>query len=124
MEYYDANEAQDPKVWDNVDEGEAIDAVLEYHMLIDDTDMPNLMLHATIHTTVEQQAALGDEFPVAAKIEQLMGEGLSRHEAIHAIGSVLVDQLFAIGKGEDYDDEKYRKKLKKLTKKSWYREHG
>ncbi len=48
---------------------------------------------------MENQAALGGEHPVARKDQQLMGEGLSRHDAIDAIGSVLMEQLLEVMQG-------------------------
>jgi hypothetical protein len=39
---------------------------------------------------VENQVALGDTFAARAVLLRLMAEGLDRHEAIYAIGSVLV----------------------------------
>ena len=41
---------------------------------------------------VENQVALGDAFAARAVLLRLMAEGLDRHEAIHAIGSVLSEQ--------------------------------
>jgi hypothetical protein len=49
----------------------------------------NDRIGATVHVIVENQVALGDAFPAKAVLIRLMNEGLDRHEAIHAIGSVL-----------------------------------
>ncbi|MGY4511289.1 hypothetical protein [Bradyrhizobium sp. USDA 3650] len=46
-------------------------------------------MHAVIHAVVESQIA-DRELPVRAAAQRLMSEGLDRHEAIHAIRSVLV----------------------------------
>ena len=72
---------------------------------------------------VENQVALGDTFPAQAVLFRLMEEGLDRHEAIHAIGSVLSEQLFAAlrqegGAGNNLTAD-YVKKLKRLTAESW-----
>jgi hypothetical protein len=50
-----------------------------------------------------------------------MAEGLDRHEAIHAIGSVLSEQLFAALREEGGDDPnaQYVEKLNRLTAESW-----
>jgi hypothetical protein len=49
-------------------------------------------LHGLAHVMVENQIALGDP-PVPAIREalvRLMGEGLDRHDALHAVGSVVM----------------------------------
>jgi len=56
--------------------------------------LPDETLHASIHVIVENQAALGDDTPVAGAIERLMAEDIDRHEAIHAVGSVLSSTCF------------------------------
>ena len=51
-----------------------------------------------------------------------MKEGLDRHEAIHAIGSVLSEKLFAVmSEHEAWGDlnADYMEKLKSLTAESW-----
>ena len=53
--------------------------------------MPNVAVHAAMHAIVETLIALGDEAPARRTAQPLMDEGLDRHEAIHAIGSVLVE---------------------------------
>ena len=50
--------------------------------------LPNGTVHALVHVIVENQVALGDAFPAKGVLFRLMSEGLDRHEAIHAIGSV------------------------------------
>ena len=49
-------------------------------------------LHATVHTVVENQIAM-DVSEVVETLERLRDEGLSRHEAVHAVGSVLMEQI-------------------------------
>ena len=66
--------------------------------------------------------ALGDAFPVRAVLFRLMEEGLDRHDAVHAIGSVLAEQLSA-GLDEEGGsgtlNADYLEKLKHLTADSW-----
>ena len=76
------------------DESERIEAVKEYHRRAK-VRLPNAILHATTHVIVENQVALGDAYPVQSVLFRLMEEGLSRHDAIHAIGLVLAERLFA-----------------------------
>jgi DNA-binding MarR family transcriptional regulator len=65
--------------------------------------------------------ALGDSFPARAVLLRLMEEGLDRHEAVHAIGLVLSEQLFAALREEGDADinKQYVEKLNRLTAESW-----
>jgi hypothetical protein len=71
---------------------------------------------------VENQVALGDAYPVQSVLFRLMVEGLPRHDAIHAIGLVLAERLFAglreEGQPADLNAE-YLEKLNRLTAESW-----
>ncbi len=84
-------------------------------------ELPNEQLHAAVHVVVEIQIALGDEMSAQAALERLMREGLDRHEAIHAVGSVLVDLVQALIRGDAAPEanERYDEKLKKLTSAEW-----
>jgi hypothetical protein len=77
--------------WLGTDEGERIELVSAYHRR-QKIKLPNSQLHAVIHVVVENQLALGEE-TVVNTLSRLQGEGLSRHDAIHAIGSVLAENL-------------------------------
>jgi hypothetical protein len=51
-----------------------------------------------------------------------MKEGLDRHEAIHAIGSVLSEELFVVMSAQSAEGDPnadYTEKLKSLTAESW-----
>lgn len=117
---YDPNKAPDPKAWLALDEGERIKLAADFHRKAK-IKLPNLNIHAIAHHIVENQVALGDEYVVAAKLDQLMKEGLSRHDAIHAIGSVLMANVFDIQKGVVTGEvnEKYAKELAELTARKW-----
>ena len=89
MERYDPLKAPDPKEWLSLDEQERIDLVQDYHRRAR-VELPNATGHAIAHVIVENQIALGDELAVERTLNRLVAEGLDRHDAIHAIGSVLV----------------------------------
>jgi hypothetical protein len=75
-----------------------------------------------MHVVVENQLALGDSFPAKSVLARLMSEGLDRHDAIHAIGSVLAGQIFDALKHKDPTRDlnaEYQQKLKALTAQSW-----
>lgn len=95
---YDPLVAPPPNVWLAMGEMQRILLVQEYHEM-EGIELPNALLHATIHGTIETQAAMGDELPVAETLEKLMQSGMDRHEAIHAIGVVLAEMLYEMGKG-------------------------
>ena len=118
---YDPDRHVDPDAWFEFDEFERIEAVKEYHRRAK-VRLPNAILHATTHVIVENQVALGDAYPVQSVLFRLMEEGLSRHDAIHAIGLVLAERLFAglreEGQPADLNAE-YLEKLNRLTAESW-----
>ncbi len=47
-------------------------------------------MNPTIHAGIENQVALADPAAAPRALQRLQQEGLTRHEALHAIGSVLV----------------------------------
>jgi hypothetical protein len=118
---YDPFHDLDPAAWLALDEQARIVAVEQYHRRRK-IRLPNATLHATIHTVVENQVALGEQFPAKATLARLMSEGLDRHEAIHAIGSVLSRRMFNAlkGKGSGADlNAQYVEELVQLTAESW-----
>jgi hypothetical protein len=91
---YDPHQHVASEAWQALDESECIESVRQYHRQ-NRIRLANESLHATIHVIVENQVALGDTFAARAVLLRLIAEGLDRHEAVHAIGSVLSEQLFA-----------------------------
>lgn len=119
---YDPLTPPEPGAWMDLDEGEQMLIVEEYHRARR-IDLPNARLHAALHAVVESQAAMGDELPVAATLSRLMDEGLDRHEALHAVAAVLASHMAALQRGElpptgDPNDA-YFAELRKLTRQSW-----
>lgn len=99
------------RVWDRADE-------LSDEELIQDGVNP--ILHVTIHQTIENQLAAKDPPVVHETLERLMRSGLSRHEAIHAIGSVLCVEIWEILKEErPFDEERYERGLRQLDAREW-----
>ena len=118
---YDPYNPPDREEWLCLPELERTDLVLRYHRSRK-IELPNETAHATFHVTVENQIALGDDLPVESKLNQLMQEGLDRHEAVHAIGSVLAEFLYGIlSEDLEMDDPNfaYIEALEHLTAKSW-----
>lgn len=118
---YDPYEHVNPGAWLELDESERMQLVRRYHRR-QRIRLPNETIHAVVHVIVENQVALGDEFPAQAVLLRLMKEGLDRHEGIHAIGSVLSEELFAVMNGQETRADlnaDYIEKLKSLTADSW-----
>ncbi|NMR27159.1 hypothetical protein HH219_16740 [Pseudoalteromonas sp. NEC-BIFX-2020_015] len=46
---------------------------------------------------------------------------MNRHEAIHAIGALISEDIFDVlnGNAEEFSQKKYRRKLEKITAKRW-----
>jgi len=121
MDSYDPDASWDAADWLQTDEGERIELVSSFHRRRK-IHLPNAQLHAVIHVIVENQLALGDEI-VVGTLARLQREGLGRHDAVHAIGSVLAADLYELmQEGADATGDAYRRyleRLKKLTAKNW-----
>lgn len=126
MEAYDPLKAPDSESWLGMDEGERIILVLDYHRQSGD-ELPNEQVHASLHVAVENQVAMGQEIPVQATVARLMHEGLDRHEAIHAVATVMTEHLQAIMASDDIGadpNERYYEKLEALNATQWIEDYG
>jgi HD superfamily phosphodiesterase len=126
MKRYDPLKAPDPEEWLSMDEQQRISLAQDYHRRAR-IRLPNEKVHAVVHAIVENQIALGDEMPLRRTIERLMAEGLDRHDAIHAIGMVLMEFINGVmsraepehpERGRDPNNPYYAA-LEKLTAESW-----
>jgi hypothetical protein len=121
---YDPLVAPDPKKWLALDEQERIDLARDYHRRARiPVPNDNEELHALFHAIVEAQIALGDATPAQRTAQRLMDEGLDRHQAIHAIGSVLAEHIHDIMKTTPSGDPNapYFAALERLTAEHWRR---
>jgi hypothetical protein len=126
---YDPFTEPDPQQWLAMDEQRRIDLVVAYHRRAG-IRFPREELHAIMHVVVEKQIA-DAELPVRRIAQRLMSEGLDRHEAIHAIGSVLAGHLYDLiravdaggnpAKTESDPQKAYFDELEALTAKEWRR---
>jgi hypothetical protein len=117
---YDPDRGPNGSWWSSLEEEEQIQLVLEHHRRAG-VQLPNAKLHAATHVIVENQVLLGDQIPVACTLERLRREGLSRHEAVHAIGTVLAPLVFDILKGEIRSSPSivYYQELRALSADRW-----
>jgi Domain of unknown function (DUF1841) len=126
MERYDPLREPSSEEWLEMDELDRTALVETYHRNAR-IRLPNTRLHATFHVIVENQAALGDETPVRKTLERLMNEGIDRHEAVHAVASVLTEYISDVFRGASLPSDPnapYFAALEKLTVRSWRRDFG
>ncbi|WP_425511222.1 DUF1841 family protein [Pseudomarimonas salicorniae] len=80
-------------------------------------------MHSTIHAVVENQLAQGQPVEARAALARLLQGGVTRHDAIHAIGSVLAEHLFPVLREAEVPQEfnrlSYVRGLAKLTARKW-----
>jgi len=116
---YDPMVGPASEAWLELDEGEQAELVLRYHKR-HGARAGNLRLHAIIHATIETQLAERHSGATAA-LERLLGRGLDRHEAIHAIGSVMAEHIHGAMRGVAFDAAEYGRRLSQLDAASWRR---
>ena len=124
MEAYNPECIPEPASWLELDEQERIVLVETYHRVAR-IKLPNVTAHASLHAIVENQIALNLD-PVVRAMHRLGKEGLTRHDAVHAIGSVVAEHLFDILKTSQNDDfaasqARYYAAVERLTAVSWRR---
>jgi len=127
MDRYNALCNPEPADWLALDEGERHVLVEDFHRKTH-IAMPNLRLHAVIHAVVETQIAEGGGIPTRDTLARLMKEGLDRHEAVHAIGSVLAEFLHEMMTATTDNDgdpnPKYFSRLEGLRARDWLSPDG
>jgi hypothetical protein len=120
--HYDPDKAPDAKGWLALDEQERIRLARNYHTARR-IKLPNAKAHAIFHAIVENQIAEGFG-PSCRALERLQREGLSRHDAIHAIASVLASSLFEAQKNPTAVPEPERQRamnqaIEELSAAAW-----
>jgi len=107
-------------VWLSLDEGERIELAARYHEPVR-AQLPRPEVHAAVHVIVENQ--LAERLPaVDSALNRMLAEGLDRHEAIHAVASVLAGYLndLAGHRVTDADpNDAYYRVLARLTAAQW-----
>lgn len=120
---YNPEKPPDASQWLALDESERIAMVESWHRRAR-LRIPGANVHAIIHTIVENQIALGESV-IGENVARLRAEGLSRHDAIHAIGSILAEQIFHAVKGTSASapnlKEAYYDRVRRLSAAEWLR---
>jgi hypothetical protein len=123
MKIYDPEVEPSAAEWLATGEAERITLVESYHRRRR-IRLPQLTIHATIHVVVENQIALG-EAVVIETLARLRTEGLTRHDALHAVGMVLAENIYEILKASPTDTSDpnplYFDRLRRLTAADWLR---
>jgi len=122
---YDPETAPDPEKWLALDEVQRTELVSAYHRRMR-MKLPNAHVHALVHVIVENQLAEGFDL-VKDALVRLRADGLDRHEAIHAIGSVLMSHMWNMmreGAKTPDANEPYFQALRTLTASSWMEQYG
>jgi hypothetical protein len=112
-----------PADWLALEEGERLRQVKGYHERYDGL-LVEPEIHAAVHVVIENQIAMDDETPVRQALERLMSEGLTRHEAVHALGSVLTEMIVAVAndkKAKDVQADAYKEAIARITAEDWRR---
>ncbi len=124
MDRYDPSQPPEPGKWLELDEQERIMLVEDHHRRAR-TELPNARLHAALHVVVENQLAANDE-PVVRAQARLMEDGLTRHDAVHAIGSVVARHIYAVLKpqgGAEFSQARYYADVERLTRAKWHEDN-
>jgi hypothetical protein len=118
---YDADRAPDPEAWLAEEEQARLAAVAEHHRALGAPHPRSRKprLHAAVHLVVENQLALGDPPEARRALERLVRGGLSRHEAVHAVGLLVANAMSAAVEGQRFDARAYARELDLLTAERW-----
>lgn len=78
---------------------------------------PTPFVHVTIHQAIENQIANHDPAQTGETLGTLMRAGYTRHEAIHAIGSVLTQEIFEVMRDQrPFNKPRYVEALRDLAR--------
>jgi hypothetical protein len=121
-DWYDPEVDLDADDWLAADGLERTRLVEEYHRdeIIGIPEAAQRM-HACLHVVVENQLASQDEAVVRA-LARLMEEGLSRHDALHAIACVVREELHDLLERNvtpETADARYYAGINRLTAATW-----
>ena len=121
VETYDAATPPEALAWLETGEEARIQLVVDYHTSIGDVG-DNARTHCLLHVIIENQIAMGGAMePVRERMRQLMAQGLDRHNALHALCSVLIRHMNWIGmsniKGDQ--DARYFREIRRMTAQKW-----
>jgi hypothetical protein len=122
MNHYTPDQAPSPDQWLMLDEQTRIDLIESYHIAAE-IKLPNNEAHAIFHAIVENQIAEGLD-PINRAMTRLVEQGLSRHDALHAVAWVLTRYLNDLSRGSKpnhsaFLQAQYFAQIERLDAKTW-----
>jgi hypothetical protein len=120
MPNYDPEQKPHASDWLALDEQARIDLAYQFHKKAR-IKMPSVKTHAAFHAVVENQIAESIE-PVVRAMSRLQREGLSRHDALHAVATVMAEHLHEVmttENGSSIANESYFAAVERLTAQGW-----
>lgn len=116
---YDPDHDPGAETWLALSDDERLEGVLDYHQSCDDPlpESGDWALHSHLHVIVENQLAMDDPPAVRQALDRLTGGGLSRHDAVHAVGGLLGEHLHSMLQREpgESDWQDYERALATLS---------
>lgn len=122
MQHYDPDQAPNASEWLALDEEERFRLVERFHSR-EGRYGESRPLHARYQAAVETQLAEGVT-PVKAAFLRLRDNGLSRHDAIRAIGAVLAEHSSGRRDTPEVPGREYLSALESLTADTWYHRYS
>jgi hypothetical protein len=119
MKKYEPLIQEEKGEWLKLDDEKRIELVKAYHEeLEEEFEGESLSLHCAMHVIVENQVAQGEEY-VENAVARITRQGLSKHEAVHAIAAIISEEIYNLPRGNTskFSIKKYRRKLEKITAK-------
>jgi hypothetical protein len=78
---------------------------------------PNPIVHVWIHQIIQNQLVTQTPPETTEILDQLVQQGLTRHEAIHKIGGVLLGDMAEMGESQQsFDNQRYVQSLRQLVR--------
>ena len=114
---YDAEQAPAPAGWAAASQEERVLAVEAHHAGLGAGHPPveRPRVHAALHVVVEDQVAGNSPTQAAQALARLVGAGVTRHAALHAIGRIASEALAASLASGRFDAHAYARALEALT---------
>lgn len=124
---YSPNIPPDPAAWLAMPEDDRIKSIEAFHRSAK-VKLPNQKAHAIFHAMVENQLAEGIEATGRA-LDRLLKGGLDRHDAVHAIGSVVAEHLMQAMQGTETNppevvQAQMTASIERLNAKEWLQQFG